>query len=113
MAMCCSPCDEVKSRGGGYAIHDCLVDNIFVCSFNHSLKLQTIRTSDFCFQPDHGFVGNICIKTKVAKAEKPSICCLDEYTGFFSEIFLNRFHSVLYYFDIIQHNALPFRSLFF
>ena len=25
MARCCSPCDEVQSRGGGYAIIDCLV----------------------------------------------------------------------------------------
>ena len=30
MARCCSPCDEVQSRGGGYAIHDCLVFLIHV-----------------------------------------------------------------------------------
>ena len=32
MARCCSPCDEVQSRGGGYAIHDCLVSHSQVSS---------------------------------------------------------------------------------
>ena len=33
MARCCSPCDEVQSRGGGYAIHDCLVSATMFLEF--------------------------------------------------------------------------------
>ena len=58
MARCCSPCDEVQSRGGGYAIHDCLVvliiDSLFLgsgatCSFisQQEIYLET----GYAFQP--------------------------------------------------------------
>ena len=39
MARCCSPCDEVQRRGGGYAIHDCLVNPILMI---YALKIDTL-----------------------------------------------------------------------
>ena len=40
MARCCSPCDEVQSRGGEYAIHDCLVFIIFFAGMANATQLD-------------------------------------------------------------------------
>ena len=51
MARCCSPYDEVQSRGGGYAIHDCLV-------FNNDAILRYMKNSAYLLDKGLFFYGN-------------------------------------------------------
>ena len=50
MARCCSPYDEVQSRGGGYAIHDCLVLT-YVANFSFEFLYENITMADRWYIP--------------------------------------------------------------